>query len=266
MTCLHSHPIRRFESPWAAVKAYAKNLARVTGPALFVLALMMPAGSAPAQANPAKWLREAEDACGRVTSYTAIFHKQQRIEKKLLQEETMHIKFRRPFSLYLKGVDAPNKGSELLYVEGWNNNRARVHCGGLLRFITLNLDPMNPRLMYNNLRPLTHTGISRLMKTVAINIVKAITAGELGFYERGEETVYGIKTLTLEAVFPRDKTKGYDAYRLIINQDVANKILVRMRAYDWDDNLFEHYGYENLNLDAGLTDADFNPANPDYLF
>ena len=105
------------------------------------------------------WVHEAEDAYGRVTCYTAVFHKQQRVDGKLLPEETILIKFRRPFSLYMGWIAEPYKGSELLYVEGWNDNQARTHRGGLLRFVTLNLAPRNPRLMAGNLRPFTDTGI-----------------------------------------------------------------------------------------------------------
>ena len=223
-------------------------------------------GSARGQTEPEKWLKEAEDAYGRVTGYTAIFHKQQRVKGKLLQEETILIKFRRPFSLYMRWIAAPYKGSELLYVEGWNGNRARAHRGGLTRFITRNLDPKNPRLMAGNLRPLTDTGIGYLVKTVAVNVRKASKAGELSFFARGEEMVYGRKTQILEAVFPKDKVKGYDAYRVIVNQDIKSKILVRIQIYDWDDQLFEKYGYEDLKLDAGLTDADFDPENAGYHF
>jgi len=90
--------------------------------ALFVLAQMTMATHAQGQPDPESWLKEAEDAFGRVTYYTAIFHKQQRVEGKLLQEETILIKFRKPGSLYMRWVASPYKGGELLYVEGWNNN------------------------------------------------------------------------------------------------------------------------------------------------
>ena len=163
-------------------------------------------------------------------------------------------------------IAPPYMGSELLYVKGWNDNRARAHKGGLLRFLTFNLDPKSPRLMSGNLRPFTDTGIDYLVKTVGVNVRHAITAGELSLYERGDETVYGRKTRRLEVVFPKEKAGDYDAYRLIINQDAERKILVRIEVYDWDDHLFENYGYEDLKLDAGLTDAEFDPENPDYHF
>jgi hypothetical protein len=37
-------------------------------------------------------------------------------------------------------------------------------------------------------------------------------------------------------------------------------------GFDWEDRLIEGYGYEDLTLDAGLTDADFDPRNPKYEF
>ena len=41
-------------------------------------------------------------------------------------------------------------------------------------------------------------------------------------------------------------------------------MLIRIRIYDCDDQLMEYYGYEDLDLGARLTDADFDPKNPDY--
>jgi hypothetical protein len=35
---------------------------------------------------------------------------------------------------------------------------------------------------------------------------------------------------------------------------------------DADDQLVENYGYESLQLNAPLADADFDPKNPEYHF
>ena len=243
-----------------------RGLTRTLFSALFAFVLLTSAGRAQEQIDPEKWLKETEDAYGRVSSYTAVFHKQQRVDGKLLKAETILLKFRRPFSLYMRWIAPPYKGSELLYAEGWNGNRARVHRGGLLCFMTWNLEPRDPRLMAGNLRPFTDTGIGYLVTSVAENVRKASKVDELGLFERGEEMTYGRKTQCLEAVFPKVKAKNYTAYRLIINQDLASKILVKIRIYDWNDQLIESYGYEDLNLAAGLTDADFDPENADYHF
>jgi hypothetical protein len=85
-----------------------------------------------------------------------------------------------------------------LYVAGWNENRNRAHRGGILRFVTRNLDPGAPGLMARNLRRVTSTGIGYLLETVAVNIRKAITVHELTFSAGGEETVYCRKTRVLK--------------------------------------------------------------------
>jgi hypothetical protein len=241
-------------------------MTRIIHSALLLLWAVAATGGAADKPDPAKWIEEAEAACDSVASYTAVVHKQQRVAGKLLPEETIFLKFKKPFSLYMKWIEAPYKGSELLYVAGWNENRVRAHRGGFWRFITRNLDPRDPELMASNLRPVTDIGIGQLVKTVAVNVRTAINADELGFSERGEESVYGRNTRIVELVFPKDGSGGYEGRRFVINQDVQSKILVRIRVYDRDDQLVENYGYENLDLDAGLTDADFDPAHSDYRF
>lgn len=241
-------------------------MTRIIVSALFVFTALVAHGAAIYKPDPEQWLSEAEAAYDKVTSYTAIFHKQQRVAGKLLPEETIVLKFRKPSSLYMKWIRAPYEGSELLYQTGRNEDRVTAHSGGILRFVTRNLDPRDPGLMADNLRPVTSTGIGYLLEAVAVNIRKAIKVGELTFSERGEESVYGRTTQVLEVVIPKERAKDYDGCRFVINQDVESKVLVRIRVYDRDDQLVENYGYENLVLNAPLVDADFDPKNPEYHF
>jgi hypothetical protein len=233
---------------------------------LVFITLVAPAGAV-VRLGPEEWLREAEAAYDRVATYTAVLHKQQRIAGKLLTGETILLKFRKkPFSLYMKWIQAPHKGSELLYAEGWNENRVRAHRGGILRFIVRNFNPNDPVLMKNNLRPATSTGVGYLLEAVAKDMREAIEHGELTFSGEGEETVYGRTTQVLNVIFPKEKAQDYAGHRYIINQDVENKTLIRIRIYDQDNQLVENYGYENFELNARLTDVDFNPRNPEYRF
>jgi hypothetical protein len=239
---------------------------RIVCSALLVLAAMA-AQSAIGEPDPETWLREAEAAYDGVATYIAVFHKQQRVAGELLPEETILLKYRKkPMSLYMKWIRAPYQGSELLYVAGWNQDRVRAHRGGILRFVTRNLDPEHPALMADNLRPVTSSGIGYLLQAVAMNAREALKASELTFSERGEETVYGRKTRVLELVVPKQSAKNYDGCRFVVSQDVESKILLRIRVYDRDDQLVETYGYENLRLNAPLADADFDPRNPEYRF
>jgi hypothetical protein len=239
---------------------------RIICSALLTLAAIAAQG-ATGEPDPEKWLREAEAAYDGVAFYTAVFHKQQRVAGKLEPEETIFLKYRKkPVSMYLKWIEAPYEGSELLYVVGWNQDRVRAHRGGILRFITRNLDPRDPLLMRDNLRPVTSSGIGYLLLAVGVNARRAIKAGELAFSERGEETVYGRRAHVLELVFPKKSAKHYDGRRFVISQDVETKILFKITVYDGDDQLVETYGYENLVLNAPLANADFDPKNPDYRF
>lgn len=246
----------------------AKNpFPRIVCSALLVITTMAAHGGEIMDPKPEAWLREAEAAYERVESYTAVFHKQQRIAGKLLGKEDIFLKFRKkPYSLYLKWMTKPYKGSELLYVVGWNKDRIKAHRGDFLSFIVRNLDPNDPKLMENQLRPVTSIGVGFLLKTVAINMRKAIKAGVLTFTEHGKENVYGRETQVMVIDIPYELAGEYDGARFVVNQDVESKILLRIRVYNRDGRLIENYGYENLNLDARLTDADFDPKNPAYDF
>jgi outer membrane lipoprotein-sorting protein len=242
-------------------------LPRIICSALFLITAMAAHGSEIVEPDPEKWLVEAGAAYARVESYTAIFHKQQRIAGELLEEENIFLKFsKKPYSLYMKWVTKPFKGSELLYVVGWNKGRIKAHRGGFFSFIVRNLDPDDPALMKNELRPVTSTGVGFLLQTVVINMRKAIKAGVLTFTDRGKENIYGRDTQVKVIDIRHENAEDYDGAQFVINQDVESKIPIRIRVYDRDGRLVENYGYENLNLDARLSDADFDPKNPGYDF
>jgi len=233
---------------------------------VLLLVALTGAGTARGDSEPERWLNEAEAAYGSVTSYTAVFHKQQRVQGKLLPEETILVKFKKPCSLYMKWIEEPYRGSELIYVEGWNNNRIRAHRGGLSRFITRNLAPEDTKLMKDNLRPVTDTGIGYLIAAVAAHLRQAIKAKELEYSGPVEETVYGRKTQMFQLILSKTQVTQHDGRRFVVNRDVENNLFIRIRVYDGADQLVENYGYERLDLDARLTAADFDPNNPAYDF
>ena len=104
-----------------------KDVTKITCSALFVFAAIVTHGDASAELDPEVWLREAEAANDCVTSYTAVFYKQQRVFEKLLPEETILLKCKKkPFSLYMKWIKAPTKVGGLLSTKML---RARSWCG-----------------------------------------------------------------------------------------------------------------------------------------
>jgi hypothetical protein len=212
------------------------------------------------------WLRQAESTLARTDSYTAIFHKQERIQERLTDEETIFLKFKKPFKVYMKWIKEPYKGRESLYIEGDNDNLIKVHECGIAGMVTLNIDPKGTLVMKGSRHPVTDSGLENLVKLIRRNLEKSANAQEIDIKEHGGEKVYGRATRKVEIVFPKDKAKNYYCYRALINFDEETKVPVRVHIYDWDDTLLENYGYEAIKLRAALTEADFDPNNSEYRF
>jgi hypothetical protein len=242
----------------------------VTAKGIILLMLVIVFRSATAEAydkaEVENWLKHAESTLAKTESYTAIFHKQERVQEKLTDEETIFLKFKKPFMVYMKWVKEPHKGRESLYIEGYNNNLIRVRDSGLAGLITVNIDPKGALAMRGNRHPVADSGIENLVKLLRINWEKGVKAREIDLREQGEERIYGRVTKRVEIIFPKNKARNYYCYRALINIDVETKLPIRVHIYDWDDTLLESYGYESIKLDVGLTRADFDPTNSEYRF
>lgn len=233
---------------------------------IFLLVITSTFMEAHEKIDPENWIRGIKESYAAIDNYTAIFHKRECINGNLKEEEAIFLKFKKPFKVYMKWIKEPYKGRETLYVEGWNENQMMVHEGGIAGVVTVNLNPKGSIAMKNSRHPITDSGLGNLINLIGKNMRRGMRTGELEFKENGEETVYGRKTQKVELLFPKDKAKGYYCYRAIINLDAEMKLPLRVQIYDWDDMLIENYGYENLKLNAGLTDTDFDPKNPAYKF
>jgi outer membrane lipoprotein-sorting protein len=234
----------------------------------FLLVLICSSSAAEAfdKSDLENWLKHAESKLARTDSYTAIFHKQELIQQKLTEEETIFLKFKKPFKVYMKWVKEPYKGRESLYIDGYNDNLIKVRECGLAGIITVDIDPKGTLAMKGNRHPVTHSGIENLVKLIRRTFEKGVSDREIHLREKGEERVYGRTTKKVEVVFPKNKANRYYCYRALMNFDVETKLPIRVQIYDWNDTLIESYGYEAITLDAGLTEADFDPNNPAYRF
>ena len=212
-----------------------------------------------------KWLRETEQALTNVDHYTALFHRVEFVDGKLIPEEVVFLKFKRPFKLYMRWVK-PSKGQESLYIQGANDNRIRAHGSGIIGLVTVNLDPTSTQAMQKSRHPITEAGLHNLVRTIASNVQKALQSGELVSRDHGEKTVYGRRTRELEGVLSKDKSKGYYCYRCVVNVDLETRMPIRAQIFDENERLVECYGFEKLTLNPGLTDKDFDPENPEYQF
>jgi outer membrane lipoprotein-sorting protein len=58
----------------------------------------------------------------------------------------------------------------------------------------------------------------------------------------------------------------YYAGRLVLWIDDELQLPLQIDLYDHEGSLYEHYEHHDLEINVGLTDADFNPKNPAYRF
>ena len=65
----------------------------------FLSFLVCPPCGGEERSGPEDWLRQAEVLLTRTESYTAIFHKQERVKGWLKTKETVYLKFKKPFKV-----------------------------------------------------------------------------------------------------------------------------------------------------------------------
>jgi len=211
-------------------------------------------------------LRAAQAAYAEVRDYTTVLHREERVRGEMKEPEVIRLKFRKPFQVYLKWIGPLHEGREVLYADGWNQNRLMAHEGGALGFITLSLDPNGSLALKSTRHPITDTGIGRLLEVVSESMDRALAAGELEISYARPNSVYGRPTRQIEGRLPPDPQKGYYAPRVVMDFDLELQLPIRVAIYDAEDRLLERYGYEDLRLNVGLSDRDFDPSNPDYHF
>lgn len=208
-----------------------------------------------------------EAAYARVTDYTAHFIRQERVAGILRPREGALLKFQHPGRIYLRWISGPPKGREILFVKGRDDDRVLVHEPGLLsRFFTAALAPDSPRVLRESRHPVTDVGLGRLIELLVENAKRALERGELTLRDRGVAEESGRRVSRLEAVLPRDRSRGYYCYRAVVSIDPEWGLPLTATIFDWDNRMVADYRYRDLRLNPGLGANDFDPANSDYSF
>lgn len=213
-------------------------------------------------------LKEAQKAYADVHDYTAVFIKQERIAHRLRKEDFIAMKFQKPFKLYLGWIESPDKGMEVIYKEGENDNKITAHLGGFLsNFVpTVNLDIRADLATRNNRHLITESGIGEFLKRYEADFTRGKKRQEMQVILHGEEKIFGRKAHQVEALLPKSEKSGYYCYRSVVWFDAENKLPIQMEFYDFTDTLMERYTYKDLKINPTLTAYDFDPQNPAYYF
>jgi hypothetical protein len=219
----------------------------------------------------------------QVTDYTAVLIKRERIADELGDNEFMFIKVRNrkmegdkvtvPFSVYLAFLKpAAVKGREVIYVENANEGKLIAHEGGMKRVLgTHRLEPDGYLAMAGQKYPLTDIGIENLLVKLIEKGQRDRQYGPCHVKLEGGAKVGGRDCSILE-VMHAEKKPHYEFHKAQIFMDNEWKIPVRYAAFNWPESqedepeVIEEYTYQNIKINVGLTDKDFDFANPDYNF
>lgn len=213
--------------------------------------------------------------------YTALLVKQERLGKKLMDEEWMQIKVRHartdhsppiPKSFYLKFEKPRSKiGQEVIWVEGRDDGKIVAHPPGLQNMMTLKLKPTGFLAMKGNRYPITELGIETL-------VVRMLEKGDRDRawdecqVSLDRETEIDGRPCTVIIISHPEKRKHFEFHLAKIYIDDELNLPVGYESFLWPEQpggepvLLERYFYRDLKTNVGLTDMDFDPKNPAYKF
>ena len=205
-----------------------------------------------------------------VSDYTATFVKTELVGNRFLKGR-MEIKVRHePFSLYMKFVE-PKAGRELIYVDGGYGGNLQVHETGLAALVgTLSLDPKGNLAMSESRYPVSMIGVKTMAETIVDQWVAETvrTTPTVQYFPNATLGDTSCKAIESTHAAPGQGIK-FQRTRLYLGKDSG--LPLRVQQYDFkrgggEPVLVEDYAYLNVATNVGLTNIDFDIANPAYNF
>jgi Protein of unknown function (DUF1571) len=209
------------------------------------------------------------EAVAQIRDYTCVFTREERVGGELLPTETMLLKHRGPgVCVYMKWIEEPHRGREMIYCEGKYNGRLRVHEGsGIASWLSLSLDPTGSLAMRHARRPVTEAGLYNSVRLIARGFEQARREGSGRFLAVSETAVHAQPSVcALTVPGEDDATAGERLSRTEICIDRERALPTSLRLWDAGDRLVGTYTYRDYRLNVGLTDRDFDVANDAYGF
>lgn len=225
-----------------------------------------------AQREPLAFLQYCWDHYRRtVQDYRCRFIKQERIRGRIRSEQQMLVNFRRgPDSVHMKFTKNKGPVEQALYIEGaWydkdGNAQVLVEPAGTLVSLfvpKIKIDVRGKRARKESRRTLDQFGFDKVLGLIMEYSKKAAARGELDLRYVGDGVVDGQPTYILERRLPfTGKPLPYPDRLLVIHIDQENLLPVAAMSYadDAARELLGSYVYNDLEVNVGLTDADFDP-------
>lgn len=219
-----------------------------------------------------------------IDDYTTTMVKRERVNGELTDVEFIFMKIRNrkvnqngqeivPFSVYTKHLKpAGKKGQEAIWIEGHNDNKIIAHGSGPIRGkIKVKIDPNSRLAMIDNRYPISSAGLENLCKMLMEKGQQERQFPEcvVKFYK--DAKINGRKCLLIEMRHPVQRPQfEWTLARVYVDEE--RQVPIRFASWGFPETpggkpiLLEEYTYTNLKMNVGLTDADFDPDNPNYAY
>ena len=204
-------------------------------------------------------LQKCNASYATVNDYTCLLHRKDRVNGVLKKHTTVLFKFKKPSRYYMKWE---KDKIEAIYAEGKYNNKMVIHGGLLFKFISIAVKP-EAALKYNR-HTIIDADIGHILNIFETNYRMASADKDATIAFEKEEMLDGRNTWQFKAVFPAGKS--YYGHTIYINIDQILHLPIKIAVFGWNMELLEQYYYENLKIDVGLTEDDFDATNKKYLF
>ena len=243
---------------------------------LFLALCVAPEARADSKTEDDLFIEGASNKWREVKDYTCILIKQERYKGKLGAQETMFMKFRKePYSVYMKWIEPPHKGAELIFNKGRNDNKIIYHTGGILNVINLRFDPYGWMAMKGSRHSIDKVGLGNMIGKIVEAAGRARKNKEGELIDLGDQTIEGIRVHCHKVILPPPKVAAepteassnkYFAVMSVVGWDSKTRFPVVIINYTGDQEILEKYIHKDLKLNPGLTDMDFDPHNKEYGF
>lgn len=204
-------------------------------------------------------LRKSRESYDGIQDYTCMLHRKDLVGDRLKEHTTVLFKFKKPARYYMHW---PGQKIEAIYAAGRYDNKMVIHGGLLYNFVSIAVAP-EAALRYNR-HTLLEADIGHIIDIMEKNYQMAVADPDALIRFDGEEQLGGRKTWRIKAEFPPNR--GYYGHDILLHLDQEHHLPIKITVHGWQQELLEAYYYENLRINTGLGEEDFDVNNASYAF
>jgi outer membrane lipoprotein-sorting protein len=206
-------------------------------------------------------IEKCKKSYSEVKNYSCTFSRKEVIDGSLQIENNIIFKFMKPAHFYMKWTEGKDKNQELVYVYGKYGNKLVVKPGGFFNFLRIGIDPDGKRALEKNRHPIYEADLGYFINLFEREYLRAKNDVLFKISFENEQVLNGRSVAILKSVFPENK--NFYSNLIYIFIDKYYFLPIKIKVFDWNNKMIEEYQYDNLRINSGITENDFETGGPD---